>query len=155
MHLWDWCIPSVLHWSQYREEHPRITEYCAYPSLFPSAYDLMVCYLRLRINLVQVRSLYMRLKEVVSVLLNSLTFVHMIVVAVAGSAVKWLRDQMKIISSAAEINSLAAQEPDTGGVYFVTAFSGLLAPYWDPGAAGLLIGSFSWINPNCIPVNFL
>lgn len=103
----------------------------------------MVYYLRLRTNLVQVRSLYMRWKEVVSVLLNSLTFVHMIVVAVAGSAVKWLRDQMKIISSAAEINSLAAQEPDTGGVYFVTAFSGLLAPYWDPGAAGLLIGSFS------------
>ncbi len=47
---------------------------------------------------------------------------------------------MRLISSAAEVNSLAAQETDTGGVYFVTAFSGLLAPYWDPGAAGLLIG---------------
>lgn len=143
MHLWHWCIPSLLHWSRYCEKHPWIAEHCAYSSLFPSAYDLMVYYLRLRTNLVQVRSLYMRWKEVVSVLLNSLTFVHMIVVAVAGSAVKWLRDQMKIVSSAAEINSLAAQEPDTGGVYFVTAFSGLLAPYWDPGAAGLLIGSFS------------
>jgi glycerol kinase len=47
---------------------------------------------------------------------------------------------MKIISSAAEVNDLAAQEPTSGGLYFVTAFSGLLAPYWDPGAAGLLIG---------------
>ena len=62
-------------------------------------------------------------------------------VAVAGSAIKWLRDSMKIISSASEVNTLAATEPNTGGVYFVTAFSGLLAPYWDPGAAGMLIGS--------------
>lgn len=49
---------------------------------------------------------------------------------------------MKIISTAAEINDLAAQEPTTGGLYFVTAFSGLLAPYWDPGAAGIIIGTF-------------
>jgi glycerol kinase len=61
-------------------------------------------------------------------------------VAVAGSAIKWLRDTMRMISSAAEVNHLAARENDTAGVYFVTAFSGLLAPYWDPGAAGLLIG---------------
>ena len=47
---------------------------------------------------------------------------------------------MKIISSAAEVNDLAVGEPTSGGLYFVTAFSGLLAPYWDPGAAGLLIG---------------
>jgi glycerol kinase len=65
-------------------------------------------------------------------------------VAVAGSAIKWLRDTMQIISSAAEVNDLAAKEKDTGGVYFVTAFSGLLAPYWDPGAAGLLIGMESF-----------
>lgn len=63
-------------------------------------------------------------------------------VSVAGSAVKWLRDSMKMINSAAEVNTLAAQEPSTGGVYFVTAFSGLLAPYWDPGAAGMLIGQY-------------
>lgn len=47
---------------------------------------------------------------------------------------------MGFIKSASEINTLAASVPDTGGVYFVTAFSGLLAPYWDSGAAGLLIG---------------
>jgi hypothetical protein len=61
-------------------------------------------------------------------------------VAVAGSAIKWLRDSMAMIATAADVNTLAAQVQDTGGVYFVTAFSGLLAPYWDPGAAGLLIG---------------
>jgi len=50
---------------------------------------------------------------------------------------------MGFIKSASEINTLAASVPDTGGVYFVTAFSGLLAPYWDPGAAGLLIGTLN------------
>jgi glycerol kinase len=54
---------------------------------------------------------------------------------------------MQIIKSAADINTLAACEKDTGGVYFVTAFSGLLAPYWDPGAAGLLIGVSQYTNP--------
>lgn len=47
---------------------------------------------------------------------------------------------MYMVSSADQVNTLAASVPNTGGVYFVTAFSGLLAPYWDPGAAGLLIG---------------
>jgi glycerol kinase len=53
---------------------------------------------------------------------------------------------MSLIESAAEVNDLASREPDTGGVYFVTAFSGLLAPYWDPGAAGLLIGISQYTN---------
>ena len=52
---------------------------------------------------------------------------------------------MGLISSAAEVNTLAEAVADAGGVYFVTAFSGLLAPYWDPGAAGLLIGQFSFV----------
>ncbi|KAK7467411.1 Glycerol kinase [Stygiomarasmius scandens] len=68
-------------------------------------------------------------------------------ISVAGSAIKWLRDSMSLISSAAEVNDLAEKEKDTGGVYFVTAFSGLLAPYWDPGAAGLLIGISQYTNP--------
>lgn len=59
----------------------------------------------------------------------------------AGSAIKWLRDSMGLIASADQVNTLASKVQDTGGVYFVTAFSGLLAPYWDPGAAGLLIGT--------------
>lgn len=58
-----------------------------------------------------------------------------------------LRDSMDLVSSANAVNTLAASVRDTGGVYFVTAFSGLLAPYWDPGAAGLLIGAFTAISP--------
>jgi len=68
-------------------------------------------------------------------------------IAVAGSAIKWLRDSMKMIKTADEINTLARSVTSTSGVYFVTAFSGLLAPYWDPGATGLLIGLTSYTTP--------
>lgn len=61
-------------------------------------------------------------------------------VFVAGAAVQWLRDQLQMISGAAETEALAASEPDNGGVYFVPAFVGLGAPHWDPQARGLLIG---------------
>ncbi len=72
----------------------------------------------------------------------------------AGSAIKWLRDAMGFIEHAAEVNTLAAKEPTTGGVYFVTAFSGLLAPYWDPSATGLMIGTclvrFEYMLPHTL-----
>lgn len=74
--------------------------------------------------------------------------IKLLAVAVAGSAIKWLRDSMHLISDAGEVNALAAQEATTGGVYFVTAFSGLLAPYWDSGAAGVLIGISQYTNPS-------
>lgn len=70
-----------------------------------------------------------------------LSFPMFVAVAVAGSAIKWLRDSMHLIQEANEVNILAKRVESTGGVYFVTAFSGLLAPYWDAGAAGLLIGA--------------
>ncbi|KAF9260674.1 glycerol kinase [Marasmius fiardii PR-910] len=71
-------------------------------------------------------------------------------ISVAGSAIKWLRDTMGLIDSAAKVNDLAAKEEDTGGLYFVTAFSGLFAPYWDPGAAGMIIGISQYTNPSHI-----
>ncbi|KAF5392691.1 hypothetical protein D9757_001000 [Collybiopsis confluens] len=71
-------------------------------------------------------------------------------ISVAGSAIKWLRDTMKLIDDAPAVNILAAKESDTGGVYFVTAFSGLLAPYWDSGAGGLIIGVSQYTNPSHI-----
>ena len=59
---------------------------------------------------------------------------------VAGAAVKWLRDGLKIIESASETAILAARLPDDHGVYLVPAFVGLGAPHWDPNARGLLCG---------------
>jgi glycerol kinase len=61
-------------------------------------------------------------------------------IAVTGSAVQWLRDQLGIISGAAQSESLARQVPDNGGVYFVPAFSGLFAPYWRSDARGAIVG---------------
>jgi glycerol kinase len=61
-------------------------------------------------------------------------------IAVAGSLVRWLRDNLKLFANSNDIEALAAGVPDNGGVYFVPAFSGLLAPYWDARARGLLIG---------------
>jgi glycerol kinase len=61
-------------------------------------------------------------------------------IAVTGSAVQWLRDQLGIIKSAADIEPLAASVPDTGGAYFVPAFSGLFAPYWRSDARGAIVG---------------
>ena len=61
-------------------------------------------------------------------------------VAVTGSAIQWLRDQLGIINSANEVESLAASVPDNGGVYFVPAFSGLFAPYWRSDARGVIVG---------------
>jgi glycerol kinase len=61
-------------------------------------------------------------------------------VAVTGSAVQWLRDQLEIIRSAADVEALAASVPDSGGIYFVPAFSGLFAPYWRTDARGVITG---------------
>jgi glycerol kinase len=68
-------------------------------------------------------------------------------IAVTGSAVQWLRDQLGIISGAADIERLAKQVDDTGGMYFVPAFSGLFAPYWRPDARGVIVG-MSRFNTN-------
>ncbi len=68
-------------------------------------------------------------------------------IAVTGSAVQWLRDQLGIISGAAESEALARQVPDNGGIYFVPAFSGLFAPYWRSDARGAIVG-LSRFNTN-------
>ncbi|SFO48761.1 glycerol kinase [Actinomadura madurae] len=68
-------------------------------------------------------------------------------IAVTGSAVQWLRDQLGIISGAAQSEALARQVDDNGGVYFVPAFSGLFAPYWRSDARGAIVG-LSRFNTN-------
>jgi glycerol kinase len=67
-------------------------------------------------------------------------------IAVTGAAVQWLRDNMGLIESAAETESLARSVEDTGGCYFVPAFSGLFAPYWDMYARGAIVGLTRYVN---------
>lgn len=64
----------------------------------------------------------------------------------AGSVIKWLRDELELIHSAPECDELAEQVPDSNGLYFVPAFTGLGAPYWDMYARGIMIGLTRGIN---------
>jgi glycerol kinase len=67
-------------------------------------------------------------------------------IAVTGSLVQWLRDNLGMISSAAEIEHLAATVEDNGGTYFVPAFSGLFAPHWRSDARGAIVGLTRHVN---------
>ena len=67
-------------------------------------------------------------------------------IAITGALVQWLRDNLKIIETAAEIEALALRVPDNGGVYIVPAFSGLYAPYWKDNARGVIAGLTRYAN---------
>jgi glycerol kinase len=67
-------------------------------------------------------------------------------IAIAGSLVQWLRDNLGMIKEAPEIEDLAKSVDDNGGIYFVPAFSGLFAPHWRSDARGLIIGLTHYIN---------
>ncbi len=67
-------------------------------------------------------------------------------IAVTGSLVQWLRDNLGVINTAEEIEALALSVEDNGGAYFVPAFSGLFAPYWRADARGALVGLTRYVN---------
>jgi glycerol kinase len=71
---------------------------------------------------------------------NKVTYALEGSIFVAGAAVQWLRDTLKLIHSAQDSETLAAKTKNTGGVYLVPAFTGLGAPYWDPLARGAILG---------------
>ncbi len=67
-------------------------------------------------------------------------------IAVTGSLVQWLRDNLKMFESAPDVEALALSVQDNGGAYFVPAFSGLFAPYWRADARGALVGLTRYVN---------
>ena len=67
-------------------------------------------------------------------------------IAITGALVQWLRDNLKMISSSPEVETLAKTVEDNGGVYFVPAFSGLFAPYWRSDARGVIAGLTRYVN---------
>ena len=67
-------------------------------------------------------------------------------IAITGALVQWLRDNLGIIQSSAEVESLAKTVEDSGGIYFVPAFSGLYAPYWKSNARGAILGLTRYIT---------
>ncbi len=67
-------------------------------------------------------------------------------IAVTGALIQWLRDRLKIIDRAPEVEELARTVDDNGGVYFVPAFSGLFAPHWRDDARGVIVGLTAYAN---------
>jgi glycerol kinase len=71
-------------------------------------------------------------------------------VAVAGSSIQWLRDNIGLINKSSDVEKLALLVKDNGGVYFVPAFSGLFSPHWDPTARGTIVGMSGHTNKSHI-----
>src|SRR6266702_3847631 len=67
-------------------------------------------------------------------------------IAITGAAVQWLRDNLKMIANADETEEIAKSVEDSGGAYFVPAFSGLFAPFWDEKARGAIVGLTRFVN---------
>ncbi len=67
-------------------------------------------------------------------------------IAISGALVQWLRDNLKLIDDAPEVEALAGSVEDNGGIYFVPAFSGLYAPYWKDDARGAIVGMTRFVN---------
>jgi len=67
-------------------------------------------------------------------------------IAITGALIQWLRDNLGLIQSSAEVEALAKSVGDSGGIYFVPAFSGLYAPYWRSDARGVLVGLTRYVN---------
>jgi len=67
-------------------------------------------------------------------------------IAITGALIQWLRDNLGLIQSSAEVEALAKSVEDSGGIYFVPAFSGLYAPYWKSSARGAIVGMTRYIN---------
>ncbi len=67
-------------------------------------------------------------------------------IAITGALIQWLRDNLGLIQSSAEVEALAKSVEDNGGIYFVPAFSGLYAPYWKSDARGVIVGITRYVN---------
>jgi glycerol kinase len=67
-------------------------------------------------------------------------------IAITGALVQWLRDNLGLVRNSAEVEALALTVDDSGGIYFVPAFSGLFAPYWRSDARGVIVGLTRYVN---------
>jgi glycerol kinase len=71
-------------------------------------------------------------------------------IAITGALVQWLRDNLDFFEKSSEIEDFAGKVEDSGGIYFVPAFSGLFAPYWQSDARGVIVGMTRYVNKNHI-----
>jgi glycerol kinase len=90
--------------------------------------------------------LFCLLKHCLNCLPDGTTYALEGSIAITGAAVQWLRDNLGLIQDAAETEAIAGSVADAGGIYFVLAFSGLFAPYWDMDARGVIVRLTRYVN---------
>lgn len=121
------------------QQAATVGQACFAPGMVKSTYGTG-CFVVLNIGQQFLRSRNQLLTTVAYRLQGQTTYALEGSIFVAGAAVQWLRDGLKLIGHAADTEALARSVESTGGVYLVPAFTGLGAPYWDPEARGALIG---------------
>lgn len=112
---------------------------CLEPGMVKNTYGTG-CFLMLNIGKEPIVSRKKLVTTIAWKLGNDVTYALEGSIFIGGAVVQWLRDGLQIIEKSSDVEKLAAAVPDNGGVYFVPAFTGLGAPYWDPYARGTLIG---------------
>ena len=121
------------------QQAAAVGQACFAPGMVKSTYGTG-CFALMNTGAEAVRSRHRLLTTVAWRLQGRPTFALEGSIFVAGAAVQWLRDGLRIIGNAPETETLAAGVPDSGGVYLVPAFTGLGAPHWDPDARGAIYG---------------
>jgi glycerol kinase len=121
------------------QQAATVGQACFTPGMLKSTYGTG-CFALLNTGREAITSSHRLLTTVAYRLKGEVTYCLEGSIFVAGAAVQWLRDSLRVFSHAADTEALAQQVPDTGGVYLVPAFVGLGAPYWDPDARGALFG---------------
>lgn len=112
---------------------------CVEPGMVKNTYGTG-CFMLLNTGEALIPSTHKLLTTVAWMLDGKITYALEGSVFIAGAVVQWLRDGLGLIRSSAEMEPLASQVPDNGGVYLAPAFAGLGAPYWDPHARGIITG---------------
>ncbi len=112
---------------------------CLRPGMAKNTYGTG-CFLMLQTGATPVRSPHRLLTTVAWRIAGQTNYALEGSIFVAGAAIQWLRDGLGILNSAPEVEALAASVPDSGGVVFVPALTGLGAPHWDPHARGAIFG---------------
>lgn len=116
-----------------------IGQACFQPGMLKSTYGTG-CFMMLNTGAKALRSQHRLLTTIAYRLHGQATYAIEGSIFVAGAAIQWLRDALKLIKNAQDTQALAETLEDTNGVYLVPAFTGLGAPYWDPAARGTLVG---------------
>ncbi|MBC7661423.1 MAG: glycerol kinase GlpK [Chitinophagaceae bacterium] len=112
---------------------------CVEPGMIKNTYGTG-CFLMLNTGKDPIQSRKKLVTTIAWKLGNDITYALEGSIFMGGAIVQWLRDGLEMIDNSSDIEALAANAKDNGGVYFVPAFTGLGAPYWDPYARGMIIG---------------